>query len=70
MIELLTYYVIGGALLIGAPAVFFVIAFMPALMNTKGKVVGYKEHQEYGNICYYENAPTDESKFYLVLDSH
>lgn len=75
MIELLTYYVIGGALLIGAPAVFFIIAFMPALMNTKGKVVGYKEHREYGNICYYEsgslrspNAPTDESKFYLRVD--
>ena len=29
LIELLTYYVIGGALLIGAPAVFFLIAFMP-----------------------------------------
>ena len=27
MIELLTYYVIGGALLVGAPAVFFLIAF-------------------------------------------
>ena len=42
MIELLTYYVIGGALIIGAPAVFFTIAFMPALMNTKGRQVGYK----------------------------
>ena len=70
MLELLTYYVIGGALLVGAPAVFFIIAFMPALMNTKGKMVGYKEHKEYGDIGYYDNAPTDESKFYLVLQSH
>ena len=46
MIELLTYYVIGGALLIGAPAVFFVIAFMPALMNTKGRMVGYKMRED------------------------
>tara|TARA_R110002012_G_scaffold222330_2_gene394166 strand:- start:327 stop:539 length:213 start_codon:yes stop_codon:yes gene_type:complete len=67
MIELLTYYVIGGALLVGAPAVFFTIAFMPALMNTKGKMVGYKEHKQYGDICFYENAPTDLSNFYLVL---
>ena len=35
MVELLTYYVIGGALLVGAPAVFFLIAFMPALQNTR-----------------------------------
>ena len=46
MIELLTYYVIGGALLVGAPAVFFLIAFMPALMNTKGRMVGYKDHKD------------------------
>ena len=54
MIELLTYYVIGGALLIGAPAVFFLIAFMPALQNTKGRMVGYKDHKEYGDISSYE----------------
>ena len=48
MIELLTYYVIGGALLVGAPAVFFLIAFMPALQNTKGRMVGYKDRKEYG----------------------
>ena len=50
MIELLTYYVIGGALIIGPPAVFFFIAFMPALMNTKGRMVGYKDHKTYGDI--------------------
>ena len=68
IIELLTYYVIGGALLIGAPAVFFLIAFMPALQNTKGRMVGYKDHKTYGDISSYENAPVDQSKFFLVLE--
>ncbi len=67
MIELLTYYVIGGALLIGAPAVFFLIAFMPALMNTKGRMVGYKDHKQYGDISSYENAPVDQTKFNFDL---
>ena len=48
MIELLTYYVIITAAFIGAPAVFFLIVFMPALQNTKGKSVGYKEYAMYG----------------------
>ena len=48
MIELLTYYVIVTAAFIGAPAVFFLIVFMPALQNTKGKSVGYKEYVMYG----------------------
>ena len=68
MIELLTYYVIGGALLIGAPAVFFLIAFMPALQNTKGRMVGYKDHKTYGDISSYENSPTDQTKFFLELN--
>ena len=68
LIELLTYYVIGGALLVGAPAVFFLIAFMPALQNTKGRMVGYKDHKQYGDISSYENSPVDQSKFYFVLD--
>ena len=68
LIELLTYYLIGGALLVGAPAVFFLIAFMPALQNTKGRMVGYKDHKQYGDISSYENAPVDQSKFYYVLD--
>ena len=67
MLELLTYYVIGGGLLVGAPAVFFLIAFMPALQNTKGRMVGYKDHKKYGDISSYENTPTDLSSFYLVL---
>ena len=57
MIELLTYYVIGGALLIGAPAVFFVIAFMPALMNTKGRMVGYKMRED-GDVYWMETSRT------------
>ena len=68
LIELLTYYIIGGALLVGAPAVFFLIAFMPALQNTKGRMVGYKDHKTYGDISSYENAPVDQSKFYFVLN--
>jgi hypothetical protein len=59
--------VIGGALLIGAPAVFFLIAFMPALQNTKGRMVGYRDHKEYGDISSYENAPSDQTKYFLEL---
>jgi|TARA_R100000005_G_C4935807_1_gene162638 hypothetical protein len=53
MVELLTYYVIVALLFIGAPAVFFTIVFMPALMNTKGAVVGYKVHRDYGDSSIY-----------------
>jgi len=67
MIELLTYYIIGGALIIGAPAVFLFIAFMPALQNTKGRMVGYKDHKEYGDTSTYENSPSDQTTFYLEL---
>ena len=66
MIELLTYYVIGGALLVGAPAVFFLIAFMPALQNTKGRMVGYNDHKGYGDSSTYENTPGDQTKFALT----
>ena len=69
MLELLTYYVIGGALLIGAPAVFFFVVFMSALQNTKGRMVGYKDHKEYGDSFIYENTPSDQTKFYLTLES-
>ena len=67
LLELLTYYVIGGGLLIGAPAVFFIIAFMPALQNTKGRMVGYKDHKTYGASSIYENTPSDTSKFVLQI---
>jgi hypothetical protein len=67
LIEILTYYVIGGGLLIGAPAVFFFVVFMSALQNTKGRMVGYKDHKQYGDISSYENASVDQTKFYLEL---
>ena len=69
LLEILTYYVIGGALLIGAPGVFFFIVFQPALQNTKGRMVGYKDHKTYGDSSIYENSPSDQSKFYLTLES-
>jgi len=53
LIELLTYYVIVAAIFIGAPVVFFTIVFMPSLMNTKGAVVGYKLHRDYGDTSIY-----------------
>ena len=67
MLELITYYVIGGALLVGAPAIFFLIVFMPALQNIKGRMVGYKDRKQYGDISSYENSSTDQTKFYLEL---
>ena len=51
VIELLTYYVISAALIIGAPAIFFLIVFMPSLQNTKGRMVGYKMREE--GECYW-----------------
>ena len=68
MLELLTYYVIVSVVFIGAPGVFLYIVFMPALQNTKGRMVGYKDHKEYGNSSVYENTPSDQSKFYLTLN--
>jgi hypothetical protein len=54
IIELLTYYVIVAVIFVGAPAVFFTIVFMPSLMNTKGAIVGYKVHRDYGNTSIYD----------------
>jgi len=70
LIELLTYYVIGGALIIGPPAIFLIIAMMAALQNTKGRMVGYKDHKTYGDSSIYDPAsklPVDQTKFYLTL---
>ena len=53
IVEILIGYVVAGALIIGAPAVFFTIVFMPALMNTKGAIVGYKTHRDYGDTSIY-----------------
>tara|TARA_Y100000022_G_scaffold112385_1_gene97012 strand:+ start:37 stop:267 length:231 start_codon:yes stop_codon:yes gene_type:complete len=52
--EFLAGYVFGAALIIGAPGVFFFIAFMAALQNTKGRMVGYKDHKTYGDSTIYE----------------
>jgi len=54
LIELLTYYVIVALIFVGAPAIFLTIVFMPALMNTKGAVVGYKVHRDYGDTSIYD----------------
>ena len=67
LLEILTYYVIGSALFVGAPGVFFYIVFMPALQNTKGRMVGYKDHKTYGDSSIYENTPSDQTKFFLEL---
>ena len=63
--ELLTYYVITALLIIGAPGVFFFIVFMPALQNTKGRMVGYKDHKTYGDSSIYENTPSDNTQYSL-----
>ena len=70
LIELLTYYVSGGALIIGPPAIFLIIAMMSAIHNTEGRMVGYKDHKTYGDSSIYDPAPklpVDQSKFFLVL---
>ena len=67
LLEILTYYVIGGALLIGAPGLFFFIVFMPALQNTKGRMVGYKDHKTYGDSSIYENTPSDQLNYTLQI---
>jgi len=70
LIELLTYYVIGGALIIGPPAIFLIIAMMGAIQNTKGRMVGYKDHKTYGDSSIYDPSPkkpVDQSKFFLEI---
>ena len=70
LLEILTYYVIGGALLIGAPGIFFLIVFMPALQNTKGRMVGYKDHKLYGDSSIYENTKSDPDKYFLQISGN
>ena len=67
LLEIATYYVIGGALIIGPPAIFLIIAMMGAIQNTKGRMVGYKDHKEYGDSSIYENTPSDQSKYFLEI---
>ena len=70
LLELLTYYVIVAVVFDGAPGVFFFIVFMPALQNTKGRMVGYKDHKTYGDSSIYENTPSDTSKFFLQVSGN
>jgi len=67
IVEFLAGYVFGSALIIGAPSVFLLIAFMSALQRTKGAQVGYKDHKDYGDSSTYENTPSDQTKFFLEL---
>ena len=70
LLELLTYYVIVAVVFVGAPGVFFFIVFMPALQNTKGRMVGYSDHKTYGDSSIYENTPSDTSKFFLQVSGN
>ena len=70
MIELLTYYVIVSVVFIGAPGVFFFIVFMPALQNTKGRMVGYKDHKTYGDSSIYENTKSDNTGYALQISGN
>ena len=68
--ELLTYYVIVSVVFIGAPGVFFFIVFMPALQNTKGRMVGYKDHKLYGDSSIYENTKSDTNGYTLQVSGN
>ena len=70
LLEIHTYYVIGGALLIGAPGIFFLIVFMPALQNTKGRMVGYKDHKLFGDSSIYENTKGDPDRYFLQISGN
>ena len=67
MLELLTYYVIVAIAFVGAPGVFLFIVFMPAIQNTKGRMVGYKDHKDYGDSSTYENTPSSTEGYYLEI---
>ena len=67
IVEFLAGYIFGGALIIGAPSVFLLIAFMPALQRTKGAQVGYKDYKDYGPSSTYENTPSNQDTFQLWI---
>ena len=54
--EFLVGYIFAAALIIGAPTVFLLLAFMSALMKTNGKMGGYREYEVYGESSL-NNAP-------------
>ena len=57
-------YLFGGALIIGAPGVFFFVVFNAALQRTKGAQIGYKDHKDYGDSSTYENGKMANYKPY------
>ena len=57
-------YLFGGALIIGAPGVFFFVVFNAALQRTKGAQIGYKDHKDYGDSSTYENGRTENYQPY------
>ena len=67
IVEFLAGYIFGGALIIGAPGVFFFIAFMPALPRNKGAMVGYSDHKTYGDTSIYENTPSSQLDYSKAL---
>ena len=67
LLELLTYYVIVAVVFVGAPGVFLFIVFMPAIQNTKGRMVGYKDHKLYGDSSIYENTKSDQQGYTLQV---
>ena len=70
LLELLTYYVIVAVVFVGAPGVFLFIVFMPAIQNTKGRMVGYKDHKTYGDSSIYENTPSDYTKHTIQVSGN
>ena len=68
--ELLTYYVIVAVVFVGAPGVFLFIVFMPAIQNTKGRMVGYKDHKTYGDSSIYENTTSDNNNYFLQVSGN
>jgi|TARA_R100000027_G_C2170082_1_gene70504 hypothetical protein len=70
LLELLTYYVIVSVVFVGAPGVFLFIVFMPAIQNTKGRMVGYKDHKTYGDSSTYENTPSDYTKHTIQVSGY
>ena len=70
MLELLTYYVIVAVVFVGAPGVFFFIVFMPAIQNTKGRMVGYADHKTYGDSSIYENTKGDSDRYFLQISGN
>ena len=57
-------YLFGGALIIGAPGVFFFVVFNASLQRTKGAQIGYKDHKDYGDSSTYENGRMENYKPY------